>query len=353
MPRCSQRGGRCLAAGALLLLLLSGGELRPQGAQQAAQIEAVKQGILARLGLQGPPTLLEAPGQDVVKKAQRLYREALAQLRGNQTRRPAATAVHRLTPKLTRMPAGEAPAGLPASTGPLYSLELSRTASLPHGPHVLRAELAMFKQLLGLPGVSQANFTWPVRVHVYQLGGAAPELLSSQEISVASQTLSLQGAVERWLAGPEPGLRLGLTFSPDVGPWPEGTAALPLLLVTREQGRRRRARQLEQEECAKGDGKCCMRSLKVSFEAIGWADWVVAPRSYSMRFCEGSCPHNYKPASMHAQIKARLHSLSGETPAPCCVPAAYEPMVLMHYSSDGGVATQLFEDMIVTRCHCA
>ncbi|KAJ7308368.1 hypothetical protein JRQ81_008908 [Phrynocephalus forsythii] len=117
----------------------------------------------------------------------------------------------------------------------------------------------------------------------------------------------------------------------------------------------RRSRQVEEEEedCAKGGGRCCLRSLRVSFEAIGWSDWVVAPRSYAMNFCQGSCPHNYKPASLHAQIKARLHSLSGETPAPCCVPAAYEPMVLMHYGTDGRVVTQLFEDMIVTRCHCA
>nr|XP_014433660.1 single-stranded DNA-binding protein 4 [Pelodiscus sinensis] len=72
-----------------------------------------------------------------------------------------------------------------------------------------------------------------------------------------------------------------------------------------------------------------------------------------MKFCAGSCPHNHKPASMHAQIKARLHTLSKEMPSPCCVPAGYDPMVLMHYSSDGRIVSTLFEDMIVTRCHCS
>nr|XP_013811543.1 PREDICTED: growth/differentiation factor 15 [Apteryx mantelli mantelli] len=114
----------------------------------------------------------------------------------------------------------------------------------------------------------------------------------------------------------------------------------------------RRARALD-EECRKSDGKCCLRSLKVSFQDIGWADWVVAPNSYYMRFCEGSCPHNYKPASMHAQVKARMHSLSKATPAPCCVPAAYDPMVLMHYDGDGRLVSTVFEDMLVTKCHCA
>uniref|UniRef100_A0A8C0FR71 TGF-beta family profile domain-containing protein n=1 Tax=Bubo bubo TaxID=30461 RepID=A0A8C0FR71_BUBBB len=108
-----------------------------------------------------------------------------------------------------------------------------------------------------------------------------------------------------------------------------------------------------EEECGKSDGKCCLKSLKVSFQDIGWSDWVIAPNSYYMRFCEGSCPHNYKPASMHAQIKARMHSLSKATPPPCCVPASYDPMVLMHYDGEGRLVSTLFEDMLVTKCHCA
>uniref|UniRef100_A0A674GIL2 TGF-beta family profile domain-containing protein n=1 Tax=Taeniopygia guttata TaxID=59729 RepID=A0A674GIL2_TAEGU len=101
------------------------------------------------------------------------------------------------------------------------------------------------------------------------------------------------------------------------------------------------------------DGKCCLKSLKVSFQDIGWSDWVIAPHSYYMRFCEGSCPHNYKPASMHAQIQSRVHSLSKAAPPPCCVPAGYDPMVLMHLDSEGRLVSSLFQDMLVTRCHCA
>ncbi|XP_063003415.1 growth/differentiation factor 15 [Elgaria multicarinata webbii] len=356
MPTFLKHDGRHFCTRiSLLLLLLSGADLRPHGGPQEFQIDAVKQDILARLGLQRPPTLLKSPGREEVEKAQRLYQDLRAQLRRNQTKLAAAPTVHLLRPKLT--PMGEAsPGNLQASEERLYRLEFSRTAALHQDLHVLRAELTLFKHLLSLPGLSRFNVTWPAHVKIYRLAAgdrAAPELLASQELLTASQTLSLQDAVEQWLASSEPRLCLGLSFSADMGPLLEGMAALLLTVETQEQGRTRKARQVQQENCGTGDKKCCLRSLRVSFEAIGWDNWVVAPRSYSMYFCEGSCPHNYKPASMHAQIKARLHILSGETPAPCCVPAAYEPMVIMHYDSDGNVTAQLFDNMIVTRCHCA
>lgn len=246
--------------------------------------------------------------------------------------------------------------------GHFYSLELSRTASLHQNLLVLRAELRLFKEALNQPDVPRSNSTRPTCVNVYKLADgestAALKLLASYIFSRASLTLDLREHVDHWMAGPEQRLLLGLDFSADVSPslattmTPEGSEALLLEVETQEHVRVRKARQLD-EECGKGDGKCCLQSLKVSFEDIGWSDWVVAPSSYSMRFCEGSCPQNYKPASIHAQIKYRLHSLSGETPAPCCVPAAYEPMVVMHYGSEGKLVTQLFQDMIVTRCHCA
>ncbi|XP_066491635.1 growth/differentiation factor 15 [Tiliqua scincoides] len=366
MPSLRQDSRCLITAFAMLALLLAYGvDSRPHGGYDPQlHLEAIKQTILAKLGMEKPPAIREALGQDELQKAHQLYQEMLTQLGATQTTAtmPGAT-VHLLRPTLK--PMVEVSSGsLPRTgghSGHLYSLELSRTVALHQNLKVLRAELSLLKQLLDHPGIMQPNSTWTVHVNIYKMAngsGATPKLLTSQVLSATSLTLSLRDAMEHWLAGPEQRLHLGLEFSADVAVLVaaamtrEGTEALPLEVETQERGKVRKVRQLD-EECDKGYGNCCLRTLKVSFEAIGWSDWVVAPSSYSMKFCEGSCPHNYKPASMHAQIKARLHSLSGETPAPCCVPAAYEPMVLMHYGSDEKVVTQLFDDMIVTGCHCA
>lgn len=240
-----------------------------------------------------------------------------------------------------------------------YRLLLSRTEAFHRQLRVVQAELKLFKESLASPGTSLPDTSVPPRVSIYMLGGVhgTPQLLRSQELDGDSRSLDLTAAVQPWAAGPEDTLRLELAFTADVSALlaTSGGETLVLEVETHETtaGRgARRARGLE-EECGKSDGKCCLKSLKVSFQDIGWADWVIAPNSYYMRFCEGSCPHNYKPASMHAQIKARMHSLSKATPPPCCVPAGYDPMVLMHYDGEGRLVSTLFEDMLVTRCHCA
>ncbi|KAM3850840.1 growth/differentiation factor 15 [Vipera latastei] len=346
--------------GVVLLLFISRVDPWPhRGHDIQLQIEAVKQSILVRLGLDMPPTIQGHMDREEIQRAQLHYQELLAQLQANQTKLPPSTIVHLLRPEFTHT--NESTSGNLQAVTHMH-LEFSRTAALHQNLNILRAELILFKEWLDSPGNILSNITWPVHVNLYRLSKrekVTPELLTSQKISRTSPSLSLKGVVEQWVGSSEAKLNLGLEFRSEKAAWlaasitEEGTGVLSLTIEAETQKAVRKARQLDEEECRKGDGKCCLRSLKVSFEAIGWSDWVVAPQSYSMKFCEGSCPHNYKPASMHAQIKARLHSLSGETPAPCCVPAAYEPMVLMHYGNDGKVATQLFDDMIVTRCHCA
>lgn len=234
-----------------------------------------------------------------------------------------------------------------------YHLLLSRTADFHRQLQVVQAKLKLFKHPLSLPSTSV-----PPRVTIYTLQGAegTPQLLHSQELEQNSPSLDVTGAIQPWVAGPEETLSLELDFTTNISAalvtsWGE----TPVLEVETQENPARAARKARglEEECGRSDGRCCLKSLKVSFHDIGWSDWVIAPNSYYMRFCEGSCPHNYKPASMHAQIKSRVHSLSKAAPPPCCVPAEYDPMVLMHLDSEGRLVSSLFEDMLVTRCHCA
>ncbi|XP_027563728.1 growth/differentiation factor 15 [Neopelma chrysocephalum] len=240
-----------------------------------------------------------------------------------------------------------------------YHLLLSRAEEFQRQLRVVQAQLKLFKQPLASPEMSPRGASVsPPRVTIYSLqgDGETPQLVQSQELDPDSRSLDVTAAIQPWVAGPEATLRLELDFTANVSAALAASEGETLVLEveTRENTARgaRRARGLE-EECGKSDGKCCLKSLKVSFQDIGWSDWVIAPHSYYMRFCEGSCPHNYKPANMHAQIKSRVHSLSRATPPPCCVPAGYDPMVLMHYDGEGRLVSSVFEDMLVTSCHCA
>ncbi|XP_010006517.1 PREDICTED: growth/differentiation factor 15 [Chaetura pelagica] len=257
------------------------------------------------------------------------------------------------------------PQSPPGPRGPYrYHLLLSRTESFHRQLQVVQAELKLFRQTLTSPGMSLLNTSVPPRVSIYTLEGAhgTPQLLHSQELGADSPSLDLTAAIQPWATGPGDTLHLELSFTTDVSAMlaTSGDGTLVLEVETYENTARgsrrgrgsRKARGLD-EECGKSDGKCCLKTLQVSFQDIGWSDWIIAPNSYHMRFCQGSCPHNYKAASMHAQIQARVHALSKATPPPCCVPAAYDPMVLMHYDGEGRLVSTLFEDMLVTSCHCA
>ncbi|XP_052555677.1 growth/differentiation factor 15 [Tympanuchus pallidicinctus] len=379
-----------------LLLLAGGAQPRPRAwDEDGQQLEAIKHGILRRLGMAAPPPVPHAPDPEIISRARRLYERRVAELRGNRSREreerdgaAAATRWHRLTAILRRLPdppRGERdpqggqepprghrdphgepdpdgdqhshgqrdpegqrdPRGRRDPPGPYrYLLLVPRTGALRQRPQVLRARLP-------LPPHSA-----PLRVSIYTPGGSggAPRLLQGRDLDPRSLHLDLTSLIRHWAAGSSAALRLELTFSSDASaPWDgTGTGNAVLEVETWDgEGRGARRRRGLEEECGKSEGKCCRRVLKVSFQEIGWDDWVLAPRSYDMRFCQGSCPHNYRAASMHAQIQARVHALSRAAPAPCCVPAAYDPMVLMHYDGEGRLVSSVFEDMLVTRCHCA
>lgn len=218
-----------------------------------------------------------------------------------------------------------------------------------------RAELKISRQVLDQPTSVSPGVRREVEVKIngMKLIKAAQRRINPPVGSNVT-TLDISPEVERWM-------RTDGRLVVDVGiavsgrDFPEANPMLSLELgLIKPTLARRRAPRSNKEDACNEQGWCCRKSITVSFKDIGWTDWVVAPTEYTMHFCDGACPHNYKPASMHTQVKSQLHQIAkGGIPRPCCVPAAYEPMVLMHYDSRGMLKLTPFEDLIVSKCHCA
>ncbi|XP_053556031.1 growth/differentiation factor 15 [Bombina bombina] len=356
----------------LTFFFITGVQLRPIWEQEKrVQLEAVKRGILDRLGFHKPPIIREKMSQDEIRKLQLLYQKTIMELRGNVSNEAThERKVHLLTAKLEHNPKTARKYNKHGSNSRRYNLVFSRTQTFHQELKVMRAELKLCKDILAALRSSVINSTTQAMVNIYNVlessqtnGKEEHKLLDSKPIDHETLTLNVESAVQQWVASSEKCLRLELVIPLDIpfvrdnSQQNQGDDALVLEVETQEKipSNLRKTRSVSaDEECKKSEKKCCRKSLQVSFKEIGWSDWIIIPETYTMHFCDGSCPHNYKPASMHAQIKSRMHHLSnGATPAPCCVPASYEPMVLMHYNTEGQLTVTHFDDMIVTKCHCA
>ncbi|XP_043911345.1 growth/differentiation factor 15 [Protopterus annectens] len=354
----------------LLLLLTEGQSRPPSDHKKRFQLEAVKEEILDYLGLTGPPSVREKLSPEELKKMYQLYEMRMNKVRGNTSSddslRNQASTVHQLVSKFkptwknkTRT-RGEADNHVQ-----MYSLIFSRSSFINKKMNVISAKLKLHQHLFHKLKLNARGLKV---ISVYKVLKHRHILLGSKAFTApGSANLDLSLPVQHWMASSDEHLKLALEFPPHAFMFlktkttdDEDDASSTILEieskvnVQKSQQLRERRDISSDADCKSNDKRCCRKSLSVSFEEIGWSDWVIAPKSYTMYFCVGSCPHNYKASSMHTQIKAKMHHLSnGATPAPSCVPAEYEPMVLMHYTSEGKLTMTTFEDIIVKQCYCA
>ncbi|XP_026878069.2 LOW QUALITY PROTEIN: growth/differentiation factor 3 [Electrophorus electricus] len=339
---------RSLAQGVWVLLFFSFsmGESRAvpdyTGANRSLQLQALKAGILEYLGMDRPPEPRERASHHQLNTIHQQYRSMLAEQAG--TTLLLQTTVHPLGPEQVQI----------ATTGPIHWFRavFRRDTRITEDFTLVQAQLLFLRRPTDSAIYDRPLLNQNIQIRIHKNSSSYLEkVFDLKRLRPKGHNISLDmtAAVEERLRHSSHALLtvdLGFVTGEEGSSEPTPRLCLELEFSV---GKVRNARSANHE-----DNHCSQKSLSVSFEEIGWSDWIVAPSAYTMHFCDGSCPHNYKPASMHTQIKSRLHRLSkGATPGPCCVPAAYEPMVLMHYDSRGKLKVSSFDDLIVSKCHCA
>uniref|UniRef100_A0A8C0HDS0 TGF-beta family profile domain-containing protein n=1 Tax=Chelonoidis abingdonii TaxID=106734 RepID=A0A8C0HDS0_CHEAB len=101
---------------------------------------------------------------------------------------------------------------------------------------------------------------------------------------------------------------------------------------------------------------CKPRRLYISFNDVGWENWIIAPQGYMANYCLGECPFPLTAelnSTNHAILQTMVHSLDPEgTPQPCCVPVRLSPISILYYDNHDNVVLRHYEDMVVDECGC-
>ncbi|EDV23647.1 uncharacterized protein TRIADDRAFT_57057 [Trichoplax adhaerens] len=152
-------------------------------------------------------------------------------------------------------------------------------------------------------------------------------------------------------------LRRGLNHLENQDQWNQQR---PILLIhshdkTIVHQRRKRA-TTSTTTSTKSKKGCKRHKLKVNFAAVGWNDWIIAPKDYDAYLCKGRCKFplsQHMNATNHAIIQtvANQHS-PDEVPLPCCVPTELDPIPLLYINARGKSVLKSYRDMVVRQCGC-
>lgn len=135
----------------------------------------------------------------------------------------------------------------------------------------------------------------------------------------------------------------------------------PFIMVD-TQNRRKRLRQKRSVNCTDGLTECCREKLYISFDEIGWGDWIIHPRGYNAYFCRGSCNSVASITMSMSQHSSTLHKLllhpgkrrqhKNMELVPCCTAKQYSSLQLMFMDSNNTATQKTFPNMVVESCGC-
>ncbi|KAM9242215.1 bone morphogenetic protein 8B isoform 1-T1 [Dugong dugon] len=101
---------------------------------------------------------------------------------------------------------------------------------------------------------------------------------------------------------------------------------------------------------------CQRHELYVSFQDLGWLDWVIAPQGYSAYYCEGECSFpldSCMNATNHAILQSLVHLMKPDAvPKACCAPTKLSATSVLYYDSSNNVILRKHRNMVVKACGC-
>jgi inhibin beta len=132
----------------------------------------------------------------------------------------------------------------------------------------------------------------------------------------------------------------------------------PFLVVHIEPSIMRRSRR-RALDCSNAPGsQCCKERFYVSFQRLGWDDWIIAPQGYYANYCRGDCanglhrtPDTFLTYYSHVFHEVRKYNkLNGNQL--CCAPLKFSSMSLIYFGPDSKIIKRDLPKMVVDECGC-
>ncbi|XP_059609837.1 inhibin beta chain [Phlebotomus argentipes] len=131
----------------------------------------------------------------------------------------------------------------------------------------------------------------------------------------------------------------------------------PFLVLHTDPNTMRRVRRRALDCSGAVRGQCCKQRFYVSFKALGWDDWIIAPHGYFANYCRGECaaphrtPDTFLTYYTHIIDEFRkMNKLIGMQP--CCAPLKFSSMSLIYFGPDHKIIKRDLPKMVVDECGC-
>lgn len=131
----------------------------------------------------------------------------------------------------------------------------------------------------------------------------------------------------------------------------------PFLAVHLDPHRIKRVRRRAFDCSASIKGPCCKQRFYVSFQEIGWDDWILAPPGYYANYCRGECSGIYHTPDMFGSFHThfidqyrKLEKIEGLKQ--CCAPTRFSSMSLIYLNEDDKIIKRDLPKMVVEECGC-